>query len=226
MTGSGKTAAFGLPIIETIVSRQGGVQALILCPTRELAIQVSEALHKYGRHKRIETLPIYGGQPYERQLRGLQRGVEIVVGTPGRVMDHMRRGTLHLDNLKFFVLDEADEMLDMGFVDDIEWILQQVPADRQTALFSATMPPRIAELARTYMKDPQRISVRGKEMTVPEVHQIILRNSAPAESRRPDTHPRCRGPDLDDDLLPHQARCGRAWRVADGSWLCRRDAAW
>jgi len=171
-TGSGKTAAFGLPIIETVESRRGGVQALILCPTRELAIQVSEALHKYGRHKRIETLPIYGGQPYERQLRGLQRGVEIVVGTPGRVMDHMRRGTLHLDNLKFFVLDEADEMLDMGFIEDIEWILQQVPEERQTALFSATMPPRIADLARTYMKDPQRISVRGKEMTVPEIHQV------------------------------------------------------
>ncbi|MBA3276675.1 MAG: DEAD/DEAH box helicase, partial [Chloroflexia bacterium] len=171
-TGSGKTAAFGLPIIETIESRRGGVQALILCPTRELAIQVSEALHKYGRHKRVETLPIYGGQPYERQLRGLQRGVEIVVGTPGRVMDHMRRGTLHLDNLKFFVLDEADEMLDMGFIDDIEWILQQVPAERQTALFSATMPPRIADLARKYMKDPQRIQVRGKEMTVAETNQV------------------------------------------------------
>ncbi|HYI24616.1 MAG TPA: DEAD/DEAH box helicase [Thermomicrobiales bacterium] len=171
-TGSGKTAAFGLPIIETVVSRRGGVQALILCPTRELAIQVSEALAQYGRHKRIETLPIYGGQPYERQLRGLQRGVEIVVGTPGRVMDHMRRGTLKLDNLKFFVLDEADEMLDMGFIEDIEWIMQQVPEERQTALFSATMPPRIADLARTYMKDPQRISVRGKEMTVAEVNQV------------------------------------------------------
>jgi ATP-dependent RNA helicase DeaD len=171
-TGSGKTAAFGLPIIESVQSRKGGVQALILCPTRELAIQVSEALHKYGRHKRIETLPIYGGQPYERQLRGLQRGVEIVVGTPGRVMDHMRRGTLNLDNLKFFVLDEADEMLDMGFVDDIEWILQQVPEERQTALFSATMPPRIADLARKYMKSPQRISVRGKEMTVAAINQV------------------------------------------------------
>ncbi|MBA2247960.1 MAG: DEAD/DEAH box helicase, partial [Chloroflexia bacterium] len=170
-TGSGKTAAFGLPIIESIDPRERGVQSLILCPTRELAIQVSEALHKYGRHKRIETLPIYGGQPYERQLRGLQRGVHIVVGTPGRVMDHMRRGTLKLDSLKFFILDEADEMLDMGFIDDIEWVLQQVPAERQTALFSATMPPRIADLARKYMRDPQRISVRGKEMTVPETNQ-------------------------------------------------------
>src|SRR5690606_9106321 len=145
-TGSGKTAAFGLPIIETIDPRVRGVQALILCPTRELAIQVSEALHKYGRHKRVETLPIYGGQPYERQFRGLQRGVHIVVGTPGRVMDHMRRGTLSLESLEFFVLDEADEMLDMGFVEDIEWVLEHAPKERQTALFSATMPPRIAEL--------------------------------------------------------------------------------
>lgn len=171
-TGSGKTAAFGLPIIETIDPAVRGVQALILCPTRELAIQVSEALHKYGRHKRIETLPIYGGQPYERQFRGLQRGVQIVVGTPGRVMDHMRRNTLDLGNLKFFVLDEADEMLDMGFIEDIEWILQQVPEKRQTALFSATIPPRIADLARKYMSEPQRISVRGKEMTVAETRQM------------------------------------------------------
>ena len=170
-TGSGKTAAFGLPIIERIDPGTRTVQALVLCPTRELAIQVAEALTLYGRHKRIETLPIYGGQPYERQFRGLQRGVHIVVGTPGRVMDHMRRGTLHLDDLDFFILDEADEMLDMGFIDDIEWILQQVPEDRQTALFSATMPPRIADLAFRYMREPQRIFVRGKQMTVAEINQ-------------------------------------------------------
>jgi len=170
-TGSGKTAAFGLPIIETIDRKARGVQALVLCPTRELAIQVSEALESYGKHKRVETLAIYGGQPYERQIRGLQRGVQIVVGTPGRVMDHMRRGTLSLEHLKFFVLDEADEMLDMGFVDDIEWVLQHVPEERQTALFSATMPPRIAELANNYMHDAQRISVRGKQMTVAEIRQ-------------------------------------------------------
>src|SRR5699024_9081490 len=123
-TGSGKTAAFGLPMIEAIEPQDRRVQALVLAPTRELAIQASEALETLGRHKRIETLPIYGGQPYERQFRGLQRGVHIVVGTPGRVMDHMRRGTLKLDDLRFFVLDEADEMLDMGFVDDIETILK------------------------------------------------------------------------------------------------------
>jgi ATP-dependent RNA helicase DeaD len=170
-TGSGKTAAFGLPIIEAIDPRERRVQALILCPTRELAIQVAEALHKYGRHKEVETLPIYGGQPYERQFRGLQRGVQIVVGTPGRVMDHMRRGTLALDRIRFFVLDEADEMLDMGFIEDIEWILEQAPAERQTALFSATMPPRIADLARRYLRDPVRITVAGKQMTVPATRQ-------------------------------------------------------
>src|SRR5215217_4569976 len=170
-TGSGKTAAFGLPIIDTINPKLRHVQALILCPTRELAIQVSEALHKYGRHKEVETLPIYGGQPYERQFRGLQRGPQIVVGTPGRVMDHMRRNTLNLESVKFFILDEADEMLDMGFVEDIEWILEQVPKERQTALFSATMPPRIVQLAGKYMKEPVRLSVVGKEMTVPETHQ-------------------------------------------------------
>src|SRR5688500_11357624 len=113
-TGSGKTAAVGLPIIENIDQKRREVQALVLAPTRELAIQVAEALHKFGRHKHVETLPIYGGQAYERQFRGLERGVHIVVGTPGRVMDHMRRGTLKLDCVKFFVLDEADEMLDMA----------------------------------------------------------------------------------------------------------------
>ncbi|MER3438675.1 MAG: RNA helicase, partial [Chloroflexota bacterium] len=170
-TGSGKTAAFGLPIIEAIDPKDRHVQAIILCPTRELAIQVAEALHKYGRHKEVETLPIYGGQPYERQFRGLQRGVHIVVGTPGRVMDHMRRGTLNLEHIRFFILDEADEMLDMGFIEDIEWILENAPAERQTALFSATMPPRIVELAHKYLRDPERITVPGRQMTVPETRQ-------------------------------------------------------
>lgn len=170
-TGSGKTAAFGLPIIDMIDERDRRIQALILTPTRELAIQVSDALHNYGKHKGIQTLAIYGGQAYERQFRGLERGVHIVVGTPGRVMDHMRRNTLKLNDLRFFVLDEADEMLDMGFVDDIETILKSVPEERQTALFSATMPQRIADIANTYMRSPQRISVRGKQMTVAEVRQ-------------------------------------------------------
>ncbi len=170
-TGSGKTAAFGLPIIELIDPPVRRLQALILCPTRELAIQVAEALHKYGRHKGIETLPIYGGQAYERQFRGLQRGAQIVVGTPGRVMDHMRRGTLSLDAIRFFVLDEADEMLDMGFFDDIEWILEHTPSERQTALFSATMPPRIVDLAQRYMREPAQVAISGRQMTVPETLQ-------------------------------------------------------
>src|SRR5215218_3164741 len=161
-TGSGKTAAFGLPIIDTVDANDRSVQALILAPTRELAIQVAEALHKYGKHKGIETLPIYGGQPYERQFRGLQRGPQIVVGTPGRVMDHMRRGTLTLDDLEFFVLDEADEMLDMGFIEDIDWILEHVPGNKRSALFSATMPPRIVELAKTHMNNPERLTIQGK----------------------------------------------------------------
>jgi ATP-dependent RNA helicase DeaD len=172
-TGSGKTAAFGLPIIETINPKLRHVQALILCPTRELAIQVSESLHKYGRHKEVETLPIYGGQPYERQFRGLQRGPQIVVGTPGRVMDHMRRQTLDVSRIKFFILDEGDEMLDMGFIEDIEWILEQVPEERQTALFSATMPPRIVDLSQRYLNQPERISVVSKTMTVPETTQAF-----------------------------------------------------
>ena len=170
-TGSGKTAAFGLPDHRGDRSQAALGAGADPGPTRELAIQVAEALHKYGRHKDVETLPIYGGQPYERQFRGLQRGVQIVVGTPGRVMDHMRRGTLKLDDVRFFVLDEADEMLDMGFIEDIEWILEQAPAERQTALFSATMPPRIADLASRYMREPQRITVAGKEMTVPQIRQ-------------------------------------------------------
>ncbi len=170
-TGSGKTAAFGFPLIEAIDPRDKHVQALILAPTRELAIQVAEALHKYGRHKGVETLPIYGGQPYERQFRGLARGVQIVVGTPGRVMDHMRRGTLNLDFIRFFILDEADEMLDMGFIEDIEWILEQSPAERQTALFSATMPPRIVDLSARYLNRPEMLTIAGKQMTVPETRQ-------------------------------------------------------
>src|SRR4029078_11317088 len=130
------------PIIDTVNGRDRSVQALILAPTRELAIQVAEALHKYGKHKGIETPPIYGGQPYERQFRGLQRGPQIVVGTPGRVMDHMRRGTLTLDSLEFFVVDEAEELTRIGCIVDVEWILEAVPTERQTAMFSATMPAR------------------------------------------------------------------------------------
>lgn len=139
-TGTGKTAAFALPMIERVTDDLA-VQALVLAPTRELAVQVAEAIHRYGRHRALRVLPIYGGQPIERQLRGLAQGVQIVVGTPGRVLDHLRRGSLRFDQLRMVVLDEADEMLDMGFAEELEAILQLVPAERQTALFSATLPP-------------------------------------------------------------------------------------
>lgn len=170
-TGSGKTAAFGIPMIEQCDPLSRLPQGLVLCPTRELAIQVADAIHSIGKHRHITVTPVYGGQPIDRQFRALQRGVHIVVGTPGRVMDHMRRGTLSFDAVKFVVLDEADEMLDMGFVEDMEFILDAVPTERQTALFSATIPPRIAALSRRYLKDPLRISVNRESLTVPNTEQ-------------------------------------------------------
>ncbi|WP_156506081.1 DEAD/DEAH box helicase, partial [Oleiphilus sp. HI0117] len=140
-TGTGKTAAFALPLLANIDANKSETQVLVLAPTRELAIQVAEACQSYAKHmKNFHVLPIYGGQSYSNQLRQLKRGAQVVVGTPGRVMDHMRRGTLKLNTLKTLVLDEADEMLRMGFIDDVEWVLEHTPEDRQIALFSATMP--------------------------------------------------------------------------------------
>jgi ATP-dependent RNA helicase DeaD len=171
-TGTGKTAAFALPIIEKLNADVRTPQALVLTPTRELAVQVAEAFHSYGKYQRISILPVYGGQPIDRQLRVLDRGVQVVVGTPGRLLDHIRRGTLKLDRVCSVVLDEADEMLDMGFIEDIEAILQETPKERQTALFSATMPGPIAALAQRYMRDPQRITVQSGQMTVPQIRQV------------------------------------------------------
>ncbi|HEY3853190.1 MAG TPA: DEAD/DEAH box helicase [Verrucomicrobiae bacterium] len=172
-TGSGKTAAFGIPAIEKTDPQVRAVQVLILCPTRELAVQVSEEFHKLSLFKRgIHALPIYGGQSYERQFSGLRQGAQIVIGTPGRLMDHMRRGTLRLDKLKMVILDEADVMLDMGFRDDIETILKGAPVERQTVFFSATMPRPIQELIRKYSRDPQNVRIEQKELTVPTVEQV------------------------------------------------------
>ena len=174
-TGSGKTAAFSVPAIEKVDVHQKAVQVIILCPTRELAVQVSEEVHKLAAFKRgVHALPIYGGQSYERQFQGLRQGVQIVIGTPGRVMDHMRRGTLRLDAVRMVVLDEADVMLDMGFRDDIEFILKATPATRQTVFFSATMPRPIQELIRRYARDPQTISIAQKTLTVPTVEQYYF----------------------------------------------------
>ncbi len=161
-TGTGKTAAFALPVLERLGDRGGSSgqpMALVLVPTRELAMQVSEAMHRYGRGLRAEVLPIFGGQPIGRQLSALKRGVDIVVATPGRAIDHIKRGTLELDNIEIVVLDEADEMLDMGFAEDIESILEGTPPTRQTVLFSATLPSRINGLAKRYLNDPVRIEI-------------------------------------------------------------------
>lgn len=170
-TGTGKTAAFALPMLERVEPSRREVQAIVLAPTRELAVQVAEAVHRYGRYRGISVLPVYGGQPIERQLRALRQGVHVVIGTPGRVMDHIRRGSLDLSHVNYVVLDEADEMLDMGFIEDMEWILEHVPTERQTALFSATMPDAIQALALKHLREPSTITIAGDKMTVPQIEQ-------------------------------------------------------
>lgn len=171
-TGTGKTAAFALPILSRTDVNANNVQALVVTPTRELAIQVAEAFTRYAKYmKRLRVLPVYGGQDYHTQIRPLSRGVDIVVGTPGRIMDHMRRGTLVLSNLQTLVLDEADEMLRMGFIDDVEWILDKTPETRQTALFSATMPRDITRISKKYLRNPVEISIEGRITTAAAIRQ-------------------------------------------------------
>ena len=175
-TGTGKTAAFALPILERLERKGKAPQALVLAPTRELALQVCEAFQSYaGALRDINVLPIYGGQGYGVQLSALARGVQVVVGTPGRIMDHLAKGTLDLTKLRFLVLDEADEMLNMGFAEDVETIVADTPADKQVALFSATMPPGIRRLAKQYLTDPVEIRVQGKTATAANVrHRYLL----------------------------------------------------
>ncbi len=170
-TGTGKTAAFALPILHNITSGPGPVQALIVTPTRELALQVARAVHDYGRFLDMRVLAIYGGQPYGRQKNRLARGVDVVVGTPGRLLDLLKQKALDLSSARTVVLDEADEMLSMGFIEDIEAILQATPDDRQTALFSATLPNEIRHLANRYMRDPEAITIRHKQLTVSAIEQ-------------------------------------------------------
>lgn len=171
-TGTGKTAAFALPLLSNLDLNTHAPQVLVLAPTRELAIQVAEAFQKYAANlPGFHVLPIYGGQDYSGQMRALKRGVHVVVGTPGRVMDHMRRGTLTLDNLTTLVLDEADEMLRMGFIDDVEWILEQTPAERQIALFSATMPTAIKRIATEYLHEPEVVTIKLKTTTAETIRQ-------------------------------------------------------
>jgi ATP-dependent RNA helicase DeaD len=173
-TGTGKTAAFGIPMIEKISPERDTLKGLVVTPTRELAIQVAEELNRIGQFKGVRALPIYGGQDIDRQIRGLKNRPQIVVGTPGRLMDHMRRKTVRLQTVEIAVLDEADEMLSMGFVEDIENILQEVPTERQTLLFSATMPKSIQDLAQRFMKDPILIGIKTREITVPQIEQYYV----------------------------------------------------
>ena len=170
-TGTGKTAAFALPILNRLPKGNKQIQALILAPTRELAMQVSKAIYEYGQYLDTRVLAIYGGQPYGRQINRLKKGVDIVVGTPGRMLDLIRKGAINLNNVNTVILDEADEMLSMGFIEDIESILQETPATRQTALFSATMPDGVRKLAKKYMHEPQTISIKHKQLTVDGIDQ-------------------------------------------------------
>ncbi len=171
-TGTGKTAAFALPLISKMDLKQKDPQLLVLAPTRELAIQVAEAFQKYATYmKNFHVLPVYGGADYSGQIRALKRGVHVVVGTPGRVMDHIRKGTLKLGSLGALVLDEADEMLRMGFIDDVEWILEQTPQDRQIALFSATMPHQIRRIATKYLNNPEQVTIKVKTATAETIRQ-------------------------------------------------------
>lgn len=213
-TGTGKTAAFGLPLIEKMDPADRNVQAIVLCPTRELAIQVAEEFQKLLKYQRgVNVLPIYGGQPIERQLKALRQGVQVVIGTPGRVIDHLERGTLSLNHVKIAVLDEADQMLDMGFREDIETILDETPAKRQMVLFSATMPKPILEISRRFQTNPEFLQVARREMTVPQVEQFYIevreRDKLEVLSRLMDIHdPKlalifCNTKRKVDDLIQH-----------------------
>jgi ATP-dependent RNA helicase DeaD len=170
-TGTGKTAAFGLPLLQRVDPAKKDTQAIVLVPTRELAIQAAEQIHLFSKHTGLRVVPVYGGQPIDRQFRALKMGAQVVVGTPGRVLDHLRRGTLNLSTASFCALDEADEMLAFGFIEDIEAILSELPEGRQLTLFSATMPPRIAALAKKFLPDAERIAIKAKRRTVESVAQ-------------------------------------------------------
>ncbi|KGX90566.1 DEAD/DEAH box helicase [Pontibacillus halophilus JSM 076056 = DSM 19796] len=173
-TGTGKTAAFGIPMIEKINQDMKKVQGLVIAPTRELAMQVGTELHKYGKYKGVKILPVYGGTDMGRQIRELKAGPQVVVATPGRLLDHIRRGTIQLSNIHTTVLDEADEMLNMGFIDDIKDILKAIPMQRQTLLFSATMPKAIHDIAQNMMKKPETVKLKAKQLTVDKIDQYFV----------------------------------------------------
>ena len=173
-TGTGKTAAFGIPMVERVNPNINRVQGLVLAPTRELAIQVAQRISRFGRYSSLKVLPVYGGEPINKQIRALERGVHIVVGTPGRTIDHLRRGTLNLSSTKVVVLDEADRMLDMGFIDDINYILSRVPEGRQLSLFSATIDQSVMNVCHRYMKNPEKILVSKDEIALTQLNQYYM----------------------------------------------------
>jgi len=173
-TGTGKTAAFGIPMVERIDPTNKKVQGLVLAPTRELAIQVAEHISRFSKYTKLKVLPVYGGESIGKQIRALERGVHIVVGTPGRTIDHLKRGTLNLSSTKVVVLDEADRMLDMGFIDDINYILTKVPADRQLSLFSATIDKSVMNMCHRYMKNPEKILVSKDEIALEQLNQYYI----------------------------------------------------
>ena len=173
-TGTGKTAAFGIPMVERLNPKINNVQGLVLEPTRELAIQVAKHISQLSKHATFKVLPIYGGEPIRKQIYALESGIHIVVGTPGRIIDHLKRGTLNLASVKIVVLDEADRMLDMGFIDDIEYILSKVPANRQTSLFSATIDQSVMNICHRYMKEPEKILVSKDEIALTQMEQYYM----------------------------------------------------
>jgi len=173
-TGTGKTAAFGIPMVESLTPRINSVQGLVLEPTRELAMQVADHISRFSRYSMLKVLPVYGGESVQRQISALEKGVHIVVGTPGRIIDHLKRGTLNLASVKIVVLDEADRMLDMGFIDDIEYILSKVPANRQTSLFSATIDQSVMNICHRYMKKPEKILVSKDEIALTQINQYYM----------------------------------------------------
>jgi ATP-dependent RNA helicase DeaD len=173
-TGTGKTAAFGIPMVERLTPKINSIQGLVLEPTRELTMQVADHISRFSRYSMLKVLPVYGGEPVQKQISALERGVHIVVGTPGRIIDHLKRGTLNLAAVKIVVLDEADRMLDMGFIDDIEYILSKVPTNRQTSLFSATIDQSVMSVCHRYMKKPEKILVSKDEIALTQINQYYL----------------------------------------------------
>ncbi len=221
-TGTGKTAAFAMPILSKIDPANKATQALVLAPTRELALQVAEAFSRYGAHlPAVKVLPIYGGSSYTVQLSGLRRGAQVVVGTPGRVIDHLERGTLDLSRLDYLVLDEADEMLQMGFAEDVERILSDTPEYKQVALFSATMPPAIRKITKKYLHDAVEVAVTAKTTTAENITQRYIQVAGP---RKMDALTRLleveavRG---DDRVRPHQAGHRGGRRETACAWFLR-----